>query len=231
MEKKTVLVVGGTGTLGLKIVKALIDQGANVRALVRSGSNRANLESLGVNDFVAGDMMDPESLKAAFAYGPKADAIVASAAGYTGHTKGDSSKTDTIGYRNLVDAAKEAGIQRFVLLSILECDIAKSVPHFHNKYLIEEYLKEKKQPYIALRAGAFLDQPRDFVLPELNKGFYPAFFPGVSLGMIYTPDLARYMAIAALNLPDSALWSSVDVGWETSANGITLGPCIFTNPE
>jgi len=40
----------------------------------------------------------------------KFDAIISCAACYTGHTKGDTPKTDTEGYRNLVDATKEAGI-------------------------------------------------------------------------------------------------------------------------
>ena len=53
-------------------------------------------------------MMDPDSLKKALAQNPKADAVIASAAGYTGHTKGDSPKTDTEGYRNLADAAKSS---------------------------------------------------------------------------------------------------------------------------
>ncbi len=221
MERKIVLMAGATGTLGMKIVKACLAQGALVRAMVRATSNRNNLEALGISDFVVGDMMDIESLRTALAQNPKADALIASAAGYTRHTKGDSPETDTVGYRNLVDAAKEAGIPRFVFISILECDKAVSVLHFHHKYLVEEYLKEKMQPYIALRAGAFLDQAWD-ILPQLKKGVYPALFSGVELGMIYTPDLARYTAIAAISLPDSALGSSVDVGWETPASGLLL---------
>jgi len=51
-------------------------------------------------------------------------------------------------------------VPRFVLISILECDKAPNVPHFHQKYVTELYLAEKKQPYLALRAGAFLDRAR-----------------------------------------------------------------------
>lgn len=86
---------------------------------------------------------------------------MASAAGYTRNSKGDSAKTDTIGYQNLVDATKEAGIPRFVLISILESDKAVNVPHFHNKYLTEKYLIEKQQPYLPKRfkLNAKLNQP------------------------------------------------------------------------
>jgi uncharacterized protein YbjT (DUF2867 family) len=217
--RKNVLVVGATGGLGFEITKALIAIGAEVTAMVRSTSNRSKLENLGVKNFVIGDMMNPLSLKNALSKDKTFDAIVASAAGYTGHSKGDNSKTDTIGYRNLVDASRSAEIPRFILISILESNNAAEVPHFYNKYLIERYLIEKKQPYIALRPGIFLNQPKDFILPELNKGVFPVFIPGVATGMIYTPDLARYAAMAATLLPNSTLNSSIDVGWEKPASG------------
>ncbi len=223
-QTKKVIVVGATGTLGNKIVKALQAQGADVTAMVRPTSNRSKLEEMGVKNFVIGDMMEKSSLKGALSPSFGFDAIVVSAAGYTGHTKGDSPLTDTIGYQNLVDATKEAGIPRFVMISILECDKAKGVPHFYNKYLVEKYLAEKKQPFIALRAGAFLDQTRDFILPKITKGILPVFFQGsaYSYGMIYTPDLARYTAMAASILPDSALNKTVDVGWAEPVNEIKL---------
>lgn len=222
MEAKKAIVAGATGSLGRKIVKALLEQGAEVTAMVRATSNRSGLEDMGISDFVTADMMDPASLKEALATEHRFDVLVASAAGYTRHTKGDSSKTDTEGYRNLVDATREAGIPRFVLISILESDKAVSVPHFHNKYLIEKYLAEKQQPFIALRPGAFFDFTEGMMLKKLNKGALPVFFKDVDYGTIYTPDLARYTAMAALKLPDSVLNTSIDVGWSTPVNGNSL---------
>jgi uncharacterized protein YbjT (DUF2867 family) len=219
MDKKIVVLVGGTGFLGEKIANELIAQGAHVRALVRTKSNRSKLEKSGITDFVTGDMMDRASLEKAFAQSPKADAVVSSAAGYTRHSKGDNPKTDTDGYRNLADATKAANISRFVLLSILECDKAPEVPHFYNKHLIEKYLKEIGQPFISLRAGGFLDQAKDFVLPKVQKGIYPELVTGVSMGMIYTGDLARYVAMAAISVPESELGSRVDVGWDKPVSG------------
>jgi len=212
--QKVVLVVGATGRLGTKICKALLDRGAHVRALVRAISDRSRLQAIGVTDFAVGDMMDPASLGAAFARVPVADAVIASAAGYTRHSKGDGPETDRVGYRNLVDAAKAANIARFVLISILECDHARDVPHFHDKYLIEQYLAEKGQPYIALRPGAFLDQSQDFITPGLQKGEFRAFVPHVPFGMVYTPDLARYAAAAVVELPDTFLNGPIDIGWD-----------------
>lgn len=222
MNTKKVVVAGATGSLGSKIVKALLEQGAAVTAMVRATSNKSKLEEMGVRNFVIGDMMNKESLEEALSPKYGFDAIVASAAGYTRHSKSDNTKTDTIGYQNLVDATKEAGIPRFVLISILESDKAVTVPHFHNKFLIEKYLAEKQQPFIALRPGAFFDWSEEFMLKRIKKGVMPVFFEGVDYGTIYTPDLARYAAIAATSLPDSELNTTVDVGWSTPVSGKTL---------
>jgi uncharacterized protein YbjT (DUF2867 family) len=222
MNNKIVTLAGATGYLGEKIAKELIAQGAHVRAMVRATSNTSALEKIGVKEFVTGDMMDPGSLKTALAQIPKADVLIASAAGYTGHSKGDTPKIDTIGYRNLADAAKAADIKRFVLLSILECDKAPGVPHFYHKYQTEEYLREIGQPFIALRPGAFLDQAKDSVFPKIQEGVYPAFVTGVELGMIYTADLARYVAMAAVSVPESELGTTVDVGWDRPVSGEDL---------
>jgi uncharacterized protein YbjT (DUF2867 family) len=214
VEIRIVTVVGASGTLGSEIVRALLERGARVRAMVRATSNRTKLESLGVTDFVVADLMDPISLQRALTAEPRADAVVASAAGFTAHTahtKGDNSRTDAEGYRNLVDAAKNAGVPRVVLISILECDKAPQVPHFSQKFVTEKYLAEKRQPYLALRAGAFLDRAQDVVAPKVRKGVFPDIVPSVALDMIYSPDLARYAAQAALDVPASALNQSLDV--------------------
>jgi uncharacterized protein YbjT (DUF2867 family) len=225
MEPRIVTVVGASGTLGAEIARALLEKGAHVRAMVRATSNRAKLESLGVTDFVVADLRDPASLQRAMTAEPRAEAVIASAAGFTAHsarTKGDNSRTDTEGYRNLVDAIKNAGVPRVVLISILACDKASEVPHFRVKFMAEEYLAQRGQPYLALRAGAFLDRARDTVAAKVRKGVFPDPFPGVALSMIYSLDLARYAAEAALDVPASAMNQSVDVCCRVPATGPLL---------
>ena len=222
MATRIVTVVGASGTLGSEIVRALLEKGARVRAMVRATSDRTKLESLGVTEFLVADLRDATSMQRAMTAEPRAEAVVASAAGFSVHsarTKGDNSRTDTEGYRNLVDAAKNAGVPRVVLISILECDKAPDVPHFSQKFATEKYMAEKRQPYLALRAGAFLDRAQDVVAPKVRKGVFPDIVPGVALDMIYSPDLARYAAEAALDLPASALNQSVDVCCDVPATG------------
>jgi uncharacterized protein YbjT (DUF2867 family) len=230
-EPRTVTVVGASGKLGSTIVRALLGRGAQVRAMVRATSDRTRLESLGVTDFVVADLMDPDSLHRALTAEPRAEAVVASAAGFTAHTartKGDNSRTDTEGYRNLVDAAKTVGVPRVVLVSILECDRASDVPHFHQKFVTEQYLAEKSQPYLALRAGAFLDRTGDIVATKVRNGVFPDILPGVAMSMTYTPDLARVAAKAALDVPTSALNQSVDICCDVPATGLLVA-AAFTH--
>jgi uncharacterized protein YbjT (DUF2867 family) len=62
MDMRIVTVVGASGTLGPEIVRALLDRGTRVRALVWATSNRSKLEALGVKDFVVADLNDPNGL-------------------------------------------------------------------------------------------------------------------------------------------------------------------------
>jgi uncharacterized protein YbjT (DUF2867 family) len=230
VDNPIVTVVGATGTLGGHIVEALLERGAHVRAMVRATSDRTRLEALGVTDFVVADLNDPASLQRIMAVEPVAMAVVASAAGFTGHsalTKGDNSRADTDGYRSLVDATRSAGVPRFILISILECDKAPGVPHFYQKFETERYLAEKGQPYLALRAGAFLDRAKDIVPDKVRNGVFPDILPGVPMALTYSRDLARYAAQAALDVPDSALNRSVDIGSDVPATG-TMVAAAFT---
>jgi uncharacterized protein YbjT (DUF2867 family) len=128
-----VLVVGGTGMLGGQVATELLSRGKRVRALVRPASDATRLERAGV-EIARGDMMDPASLLKAM---DGADTVISTAAGYTRHSKGDTDEIDTIGNRNLADAAGRSGVRRFVLTSILTCDQTPQVPHFWHKKLTE----------------------------------------------------------------------------------------------
>lgn len=229
MNKSVVTVIGATGTLGGHIVEALLEKGAHVRAMVRATSDRTRLETLGVTDFVVADLNDPASLQRLMAVQPPATAVVASAAGFTGHsalTKGDNSRADTDGYRSLIDAARGAEVPRFILISILECDKAAGVPHFYQKYETEQYLAAKGQPYLALRGGAFLDRAKDIVPDKVRTGVFPDILPNVPMALTYSRDLARYAAQAALDLPDSALNQSVDIGSDVPATGTMVAAAL-----
>lgn len=192
---RPVLVVGGTGDLGGRVVDQLLARGKRVRALVRPGSDAARLERLGV-EVVRGDMLVPGSLDPAMR---GVSAVVSSAIGYSKRKKGDSLRTDFEGNRNLVEAARRQTVPRFVLLSILRCDLARQVPHFWAKKEAEDLLEQRGVPFVAVRPGAFLGgQSGGFLARGVRRGkVFRMMPPGVRITFIHPDEVARALAAAA----------------------------------
>ena len=221
-NRQRVLVVGATGALGQKVVAALRARGKTVRALVRPGSEAGHIEGEGV-EIVRGDMMEPASLDRAFA---GVDAVITTAAGYTKRRSSDTDAIDTVGNQNLVDAAKRAGTEWFVLTSILASDRAEDVPHFWHKHLAERALDEAGVPHVALRPGAFLDQSVDVFAKGVRKGRIPAMGDRhARWSWVFTDDLARYLAEAVDLGPE---WSGrrIDIGWDRPVSTDELAEVI-----
>ena len=202
-----VLVVGGTGFLGSQVVETLLSRGKQVRALVRPQSDASVLEAKGV-EIARGDMLDLDSLVRAMT---GVDAVITTAAGYTRRDE-KATEIDTIGNANLARAAKQAGVRRFVLTSILTCDQTPNVPHFWHKKLAEDRLEELDVPFVALRPGAFLDQVTQMSGDPFEKKRFMWFgTKTVPLTFVLTSDLAGYLATAV----DAELTPGerIDIGW------------------
>jgi dihydroflavonol-4-reductase len=109
------LVTGGTGFVGANVVRALLERGVEVRALVRPRSDTQNLDSLDI-ELVAGDLRDRGSLEAAL---EGCDTLYHVAAMYALWARNprdiyDSNVTGTV---NILEAAEQAGVQKIVYTS------------------------------------------------------------------------------------------------------------------
>jgi uncharacterized protein YbjT (DUF2867 family) len=203
------LVVGGTGMLGGQVVTELLSRGKRVRALVRPTSDAKRLEQAGA-EIARGDMMNPASLLQAM---DGADAVISTAAGYTRHSNGDTDKIDTIGNRNLADAASQSGVRRFVLTSILTCDRTPQIPHFWHKKLAEDRLEELGVPFVSLRPGAFFDMiTRMGGDPFAKRRLMWFGSPTIPLTFVLTQDLAGYLT-DAVEAP-GVEGQRIDIGWD-----------------
>jgi uncharacterized protein YbjT (DUF2867 family) len=113
-----ILVVGSTGFLGSEICRRLTASGKSVRGLVRSTSDTekvARLKAMGV-ETVVGDLRDPASLAAAC---QGMDAVITTATTTVSMQPGDSIPvTDQQGQLDLVRAARQASVRKFVYISI-----------------------------------------------------------------------------------------------------------------
>jgi uncharacterized protein YbjT (DUF2867 family) len=203
--KKKVLLVGATGFLGAKILRNLaLDASVSVVAMSRKGEPSG--ESADV-EWVRGDLMDPTSLDRALR---GVDVVVSSANGYM---KG-SIETDFQGNKNLVEAAARAGVGRFVFLSIVSCETASEVPHFHAKKVAEDLITGSGVPYVFVRAPAFLDQSSDYIADGVKAGrFYAVGDKTTKWSYVLTDDLASYLAKAATYPGNEINNQTIDIGW------------------
>jgi nucleoside-diphosphate-sugar epimerase len=108
------LVTGGSGFLGSHLVEALLARGENVRALVRPTSQTALLERLGV-ELAHGDLGDAQSLRAAVQGVERVYHCAALAADWGTWAQFRAANVD--GVRNLLDAAVEHGVTKFIHVS------------------------------------------------------------------------------------------------------------------
>ena len=144
----TILVTGGTGTLGRLVVPQLRDAGAQVRAL----SRHTPPPEQGI-EYVAGDLDTDEGVAAAV---QGAEIIVHLAGGM----KGDEEKA-----RNLVRAASRAGARHLVYISVVGADRVPVVSgvdramfsYFASKFAAERVVAESGLPWTTLRATQFHD--------------------------------------------------------------------------
>ena len=151
-----ILVAGATGVLGSEIVKRLTARGNRVRALTRVTSAPEKVERLrrfGA-EIVQGDLRDPRSLLAACI---GADAVISTVTTILTSQPGDSFEaTDGEGNKSLIDAARKAGVSKFVFVSF---DTTKSPdnPLTRAKRAAEEHLKASGLDYTILHPTFFCE--------------------------------------------------------------------------
>jgi NADH dehydrogenase len=130
-----VLVTGATGFIGPRVVHALRAHGHDVRALVRSNQRGAQVAGLGA-ELAVGDVTDPASLRAAADGCTRVVHLVAIIKG----KPQDFERVMTQGTRDLLAASKDAGAERFVLMSALGTSNQTKdvVPYFAAKWTMEQ---------------------------------------------------------------------------------------------
>jgi uncharacterized protein YbjT (DUF2867 family) len=112
-----VLVVGATGLVGSEVCQRLMRRGEPVKALVRATSSEEKIEALrssGV-ELCVGDLKDAQSIVAACR---GVNAVISTASSTLTRQPGDSIESvDAAGQLNLVNAAKDAHVGRFLFVS------------------------------------------------------------------------------------------------------------------
>ena len=156
-----ILLTGGTGFVGGHVLKALRASGRPVRCLVRNPA-KVTLEC----ELVQGDMTDVASLKRAV---EGVDVVVHLVAIRQGKRE-QFERIMSRGTRDLLAAAKDAGVGRFVLMSALgTSEAAKDlVPYYGAKWEMEQAVESAGIPYVIFRPS-FVFERDGGILPTFAK--------------------------------------------------------------
>lgn len=190
------LVVGATGTLGRQIVRRALDEGHEVRCIVRSFQRAAFLREWGV-ELVRGNLCRPNTLPPAM---EGIDAVIDAA---TARPTDEVLKVDWEGKLNLIEAVKAAGIQRYVFFSILNAEKYPHVPLMNIKSCTEKALAASGLDYTILQPCGFLQGLiGQYAIPILEKQAVWVMGEAAPIAYMDTQDIARF-AIKALSLPET----------------------------
>lgn len=119
-----VLVTGASGFVGSAVARALVRRGMRVRALVRPTSPRAHLDGFDI-EFVTGDLRDAASLAPAMK-GVRFLFHVAADYRLWARNPGEILENNISATRNIMNAARDAGVERIVHTSSIATLMGKN---------------------------------------------------------------------------------------------------------
>lgn len=188
-DKRTILITGATGQQGGAVCRELAGKGFELRVMTRKpeGDAAKTLARMGV-DVVRGDLDMPETL---------VDVIEGAWGVFAVQNTWEAGveKEEKQG-KSFARLAREHGVQHFVYTSVGSAHRDTGIPHFDNKWRIEETIREMKFPsYVILRPVFFMENltsPWFFQNGKLNG----ALNPETKLQMIAVEDIGRVGAWA-----------------------------------
>ena len=216
----TMLVTGANGFVGAAVVRALLAGAESVRAFVRPGSDRRNLDGLGVA-LAEGDIRSPATLAAAMR-GCRAVFHVAADYRLWVPDAERMLETNVRGSLNVLEAAAEAGLERMVYTSSvatlgLRSDRAPADettpvgvgdmigPYKRSKYLAEEAVSRRAaelgfdlvtvNPSTPVGPGDIKPTPTGRIIIDAASGRMPAFVD-TGLNLVHVDDVARGHVLA-----------------------------------
>lgn len=186
---KTILVTGATGQQGGATARQLLAKGRRVRALTRKpeGAAAKALAQLGA-EVVQGDLDDVASIRRALegAWGVFAVQNTWEAGVEREEEQG----------KRIAELAREAGVQHYVYTSVGSAHRGTGVPHFDNKFRVEERVRSLGFPsHTIIRPAFFME---NLLGPWFLSGdkLIMAVQPTTKLQMIAVEDIGKFGALA-----------------------------------
>jgi len=186
--ERTILVTGATGKQGGAVARELLAHGHSLRALTRHPDSQAARALAGLGaEVIRGDLDDPASLT-------KAVQGVWGVFSVQNTWEAGVEREEEQGKR-FARIAKDAGVQHFVYSSVGSAHRQTGIPHFENKWRIEETVRSLGFPsHTILRPVFFME---NFLGAGLKEGLQEGKLtlgikPTTVLQMIAVRDIGRY---------------------------------------
>ena len=194
----SLLIIGGTGTLGRQIVLQALTKGYQVRCLVRNFRKANFLKEWGV-ELVYGDLNRPETIPPCL----KGITAIIDASTSRANELNSLKTVDWNGKICLIEAAEAANIQRFIFFSAQNVEQFSNIPLMKLKQGIEIKLKKSDVPYTIFRlTGFYQGLIEQYAIPILEN--LPIWVTNENTYVSYmdTQDIAKF-SLRALQLPQT----------------------------
>lgn len=176
------LILGGTGTVGSEVVRALAERGERIRVLTRSPGKVEGLP--GSPEAVEADLTDPLSFGGSFR-GSEALFLL-----------NPVSQTELQEGLFALEEAKRAGMDHIVYLSVQQVGKGPHLPHFASKIAMEDAIKRSGIDYTILRPSNFHQNDHWFREAIVEHGVYPQPLGPVGVSRVDVRDIGDAAANA-----------------------------------
>ena len=194
----SLLILGGTGTLGRQIVLQALTKGYQVRCLVRNFRKANFLKDWGV-ELVYGDLNRPETIPPCL----KGITAVIDASTSRANELDSLRKVDWDGKLCLIEAMKVAKIKRFIFFSAQNVEQFDRIPLMRVKYGIEKKLQKSEIPFTIFRlTGFYQGLIEQYAIPILEN--LPIWVTNENTYISYmdTQDIAKF-CLRSLQIPQT----------------------------
>jgi|TARA_B110000116_G_scaffold198104_1_gene172873 uncharacterized protein YbjT (DUF2867 family) len=192
----SLLIIGGTGTLGRQIVLQALTKGYKVRCLVRNLRKANFLKEWGA-ELVYGDLVSPETIPSCL----RGITAVIDASTSRPYDLSTMKEVDWDGKLALIEASKVANVQHFIFCSVLNLEQFPNIPLLAMKQSVEIKLIESGIPYTIFRlTGFYQGLIEQYAIPILEN--LPIWITNEKTCVSYmdTQDIAKF-CLQALQLP------------------------------
>ena len=194
----SLLIIGGTGTLGRQIVLQALTKGYQVRCVVRNFRKASFLKEWGA-ELVYGDLSRPETIPPCL----KGITAIIDASTSRADELDSLKKVDWEGKLCLIEAAKIAKIKRFIFFSTQNMEQFENIPLIKVKNGIEIKLKESNIPYTIFKlTGFYQGLIEQYAIPILEN--LPIWVTNENTYVSYmdTQDIAKF-CLRSLQIPQT----------------------------